>query len=193
MPLSHYSHRIFAITQTYCRFFVILSDQNDCFFYLVFCLSSVLKISLTIKLKNMNTLKRNYGFAFPALIDEFLKPEFHGLQPLGMKIPAVNIKENEDGFALEMMAPGLKKSDFNLELNQNTLTISVESKKTETEKSEKFTRREFQINAFKRSFTLPENIEENQISANYEDGILHVSLPIKKEINQTTKRLIEIS
>ena len=141
----------------------------------------------------MNTLKRNYGFAFPALMDEFLKPEFHGLQPLGMKIPAVNIKENEQGFVLEMMAAGLKKSDFNLELNQNTLTISVENKKTETETTEKFIRREFQIRGFKRSFTLPENIDENSIAAHYEDGILHISLPIKKETHQDTKRLIEIA
>lgn len=141
----------------------------------------------------MNTLKRNYGFAFPALIDEFLKPEFQSLQPLGVKIPPVNIKEDENGFALEMIAPGLKKSDFNLELSQNMLSISVESKKVETEKIEKFTRREFQLGSFKRSFTMPENIDEDLIGAHYEDGILKVFLPFKKETNQNSKRLIQIS
>jgi len=174
--------------------FNTLFRQIDWIFTLVFCLSIGLKNKFNhINDRKMNTLKRNYGFAFPALLDEFLKPEFNGFHPLGMKIPAVNIKENEQGFALEMLAPGFKKSDFNLELNQNTLSISVENKKSETETTEKFTRREFQLGAFKRTFTLPENIDENQISANYEDGILHVFLPIKKETNQNTKRLIEIA
>lgn len=141
----------------------------------------------------MNTLKRNYGFAFPALMNELLLPEFQDLQTLGMKIPAVNIKENEQGFALELLAPGLKKTDFNLELNQKTLTISVENKKIETETNEKFTRREFQLSAFKRSFTLPENIDENSIDASYKDGILNVFFPIKKESTQSAKRMIEIS
>ena len=141
----------------------------------------------------MNTLKRNYGFAFPALLDEFLKPDFAGMQQLGMKIPAVNIKENEHGFVLELAAPGLKKSDFNLELNQGTLTIFVENKISASDSAqEKYTRREFRLGAFKRTFTLPENIDEEAISANYTDGILNIQLPLKKEIPQNPKRLIEI-
>jgi HSP20 family protein len=142
----------------------------------------------------MNTLKRNYGLGFPALLDEFLKPDFVGMQHLGMKIPAVNIKENEQGFTLELAAPGLKKTDFNLELNQGALTIFVENKKTESETvQEKYTRREFQYGAFKRTFTLPENIDEEAISANYTDGILNIQLPLKKETQQNHKRLIEIA
>uniref|UniRef100_UPI004049B383 Hsp20/alpha crystallin family protein n=1 Tax=Flavobacterium sp. TaxID=239 RepID=UPI004049B383 len=141
----------------------------------------------------MKTIKKNYGFTFPALMDELLKPEFAGMQHLGMKIPAVNIKKIENGYELELAAPGLKKEDFNLELNEDTLTIFVENKKNESEETTEYTRREFQYGAFKRTFTLPETVNEDEIKASYENGVLHIQLPNKEATLSKSKRLIEIA
>jgi HSP20 family protein len=143
----------------------------------------------------MNTFKKTQSFGFPALLDEFLKADIgNSATSFGIKVPPVNIVETERGFELVLAAPGFKKADFNLELNENTLTIFVEVNAIEaTEKTQKFTKREFKIGAFKRSFILPESINDLEINANYTDGILHIELP-KKELDLSkTKRLIAIS
>ncbi|MCR9286424.1 MAG: Hsp20/alpha crystallin family protein [Bacteroidetes bacterium] len=114
-------------------------------------------------------------------------------------IPAVNIKESDEGFNLELAAPGLGKEDFKLELENDILTISAE-KKVEKEtaeenenKTEKYTRREFSFQSFKRTFTLPETVDISNINANYENGVLLVNLPKKEEAKPQPARLIEIA
>lgn len=113
---------------------------------------------------------------------------------LGKNIPPVNAKENNDGFSVEVAAPGKKKEDFKIELDNNLLTISSESKKEHKEehKEEKFTRREYSYSSFKRSFSLPKSIDSSKISANYEDGILKIDLPKREESKEKPKRLIDI-
>jgi HSP20 family protein len=112
--------------------------------------------------------------------------------------PAVNIKETEDGFNLELAAPGLEKEDFKLELDNDVLTISAEKKvENETtegndEKAEKYTRREFSYQSFQRTFTLPETIDVSKINASYQNGVLMVTLPKKEEAKPQPSRLIEI-
>jgi HSP20 family protein len=98
--------------------------------------------------------------------------------------PAVNIKENEQGFELEMSAPGLEKDNFSIELNQDVLTISTVNKEEKEEKQEeKFHLREFNLLSFQRSFKFPENIvNAEKIEASYEQGILRLILPKKEEI-----------
>ena len=88
-------------------------------------------------------------------------------------IPAVNIMENEKGFDIELAAPGLKKNDFKVKLENGMLTISAEKKEEKEEKTNKYTRQEFRYNAFTRSFTLPENAKEDDVQAHYEDGVLY--------------------
>ena len=96
--------------------------------------------------------------------------------------PSVNIVENENNFQMELAAPGLEKSDFNIEIVNDNLVISVE-KKSEKEESEKgkFTRREFNYSAFRRSFFLDEKINREGINATYENGVLRITLPKKEE------------
>lgn len=105
-------------------------------------------------------------------------------------LPLANIVEEEKEFVIEMAVPGMNKKDFNVAIENGVITISAE-KKTETEEVKKnFTRKEFSYNTFSRSFTLPENVNEEKIVANYENGLLKLHLgkkvltkvPPKKEI-----------
>ncbi len=142
----------------------------------------------------MNLIKRN-TLPFPSIIDEFLKPDWlGGMQNFGANVPAVNIKESETEFAVELAAPGKKKEDFNIEVDDNVLTISAEAKNEREEKDEKgrYTRREFSYSSFKRAFTLPETVSEADIKASYEDGVLHITLPKREEALPKPKRMIEI-
>lgn len=110
-------------------------------------------------------------------------------------LPAVNIAEDKDCFLVEMAAPGLQKSDFNIEVNNNLMTISCEKKEVNEDKEngETYTRREFSYQSFTRSFTLPESVDCDKISANYEKGILHVSIPKKEEAKPKPIRSISIN
>ena len=108
-------------------------------------------------------------------------------------LPKVNIKETADNYVVEMAVPGLKKSDFKLDLDHQLLSISTEKKETHEEQQENYTRKEFGYSAFKRTFTLPETVDDDKISANYQDGILNILLPKKEEAKQKPARQIKIS
>jgi HSP20 family protein len=142
----------------------------------------------------MNLVKKN-NVLFPSLVDEFLKQDwFGGVQNFTNNIPAVNIKETDTNFSLEVAAPGKIKDDFSIEIDHNVLTISSETK-TENEQSEengRYTRKEFSYSSFRRSFTLPETINADDIKAVYENGVLLVTLPKKEEALPKPKRLIDI-
>jgi HSP20 family protein len=141
----------------------------------------------------MTLVKTNNRFAFPSLIDEFLKPDWMGgMERFNVNVPAVNIKETETNFIVELAAPGKKKEDFNIELDDNMLTISSETTSEQEENEGKYTRKEFSYASFKRSFTLPEIVNEVEIKASYENGVLHVTLPKLAEALPKPKRLIEI-
>lgn len=141
----------------------------------------------------MNLVKRNYSNGYPVVMDQFFKDILGGTQYSQKAIPPVNIKETEQSFNLALVAPGLKKEDFSIEVDNGLLTISykAEAEKTETQEG-KFTRREFTQNSFKRAFTLPENVNDADINAAYQDGILNITLPKKEEEAKPAKRLIEI-
>ena len=110
----------------------------------------------------------------------------------GGTLPAVNVKETEDNYHVELAVPGLKKEDFKVEINEGILTIAAERKTENEEKKEGYTRREFSYTNFTRRFTLPETADENNISASYTDGILAINLPKKEEAKPQPARLIEI-
>lgn len=107
-------------------------------------------------------------------------------------VPQVNIRETAEGYHLEMAAPGLAKDDFKISIENDVLTVSGEKKKETTEKSEKYTRKEFAYNTFMRSFTLPEMVDTEKISARYENGIMTVDLPKKEEAKPKSPREIQI-
>jgi HSP20 family protein len=107
-------------------------------------------------------------------------------------VPAVNVKENETNFEIEVAAPGLTKKDFKLTAENGILTITSEKQEEREEKEKEYTRREFSYRSFSRSFTLPENTNEDEIKANYEDGILKLHVA-KKVIGQPKhKKAIEV-
>ena len=143
----------------------------------------------------MNLVKRNNANrVFPSVMDELFKDLMGGTQYVQKAVPPVNIKETEQEFTLELIAPGLKKEDFNIELDNDLLTVSAEIKSEKTEQEEgKFTRREFSFSSFKRSFSLPETVKEEGINASYQNGILAITLPKKEEALPKAKRLVEIS
>lgn len=99
-------------------------------------------------------------------------------------IPSVNVTETDQNFSIELAAPGLKKEDFNIEVEGNVLMISSEKeseKKEGEEKSNKFFRREYSYSSFSRSFTLPENADAGKISAKYQDGVLILTVAKKEK------------
>jgi len=109
-------------------------------------------------------------------------------------LPSVNIKENADEYKVEVAAPGFDKNDFKLQLDHDLLTISSEKKvETETKDDERFTKREFSYQSFSRSFTLPQTADGDRIQANYDNGILNVSIPKKEEAKPKPTRMIEIN
>jgi HSP20 family protein len=117
--------------------------------------------------------------AFPSIFSDLFQDDhfFEGAF-LRSGTPAVNVKENNTNFEIELAAPGLKKEDFKVDVRNGVLFIS--SKKKE-HKEENYTRKEFSYSSFERAFTLPENVDNQDIKAKYKDGVLNITLK-KKEL-----------
>ena len=107
-------------------------------------------------------------------------------------LPAVNIKESRDNFSVEVAAPGMRKSDFTVNVDEGILNIHAERKEEEIKKEENFTLREFSSTSFTRSFNLPVNVKEDGIKAEYNEGVLKILL--KKEVLESSrKKTVKIS
>ena len=123
---------------------------------------------------------------FPSVFDDFFKPWNEWLPATGqwareLTVPAVNVTENDNAYLVSLAAPGLKKDDFNIDLEGNILTISCEKEENKEEKEAKFTRKEYSYSSFSRSFTLPQEVLQDKIDAAYEEGVLKLTLPKKEE------------
>ncbi len=106
----------------------------------------------------------------------------------GRSIPAVNIKENDKNFEVEVAAPGMDKKNFKVEVENNVLTISAEKKEEKKEKKDNYSRKEFSYESFERSFTLPQDVvDADKIKAKYENGILKIDIPKKEEKAKLSK------
>ncbi|PHK97731.1 heat-shock protein [Neolewinella marina] len=110
-------------------------------------------------------------------------------------LPSVNVRETGDEFIVEMAAPGMKKEDFSIELHNNVLTIRSEVRnEKEEEEAGKYSRREFSYQSFQRSFNLNNQVVNDQeIEATYEDGILRLVLPKQEEAREKPPRQISIN
>jgi HSP20 family protein len=133
------------------------------------------------------TLTRSTGL-MPSVFEDFFRPwndlfetTNSGLFGRVLTIPAVNITENKDDFKVSLAAPGMKKNDFNIDVQGNILTISAEREEKKEEKEEDYTRKEYNFSSFSRSFTLPDEVNKEKIEATYVDGVLNLSLPKKEE------------
>jgi len=135
---------------------------------------------------------------FPTIFNRFFENDLfdwstRNFSDTNTTLPSVNIKEDVNGFEVDMAAPGFEKKDFKIELLNNLLTISSEKKiETETKEGQQFTRQEFSYQSFSRSFTLPNTVEGEKIMAKYENGILKVAIPKKEEAKPRPVKQIEI-
>lgn len=147
----------------------------------------------------MTLVKRNPMDSLPGFFDSFLLkdrldlPEFNNDLRQSYS-PAVNIQENENQFELELLAPGLQKESFSIEMNENILTIAFEKENRQEEEEVKgnsrFTIREFSIQSFKRSFRFPLNVVDTEkVKAKYDAGVLKLVLPKKEEVKLKPKQI----
>lgn len=147
----------------------------------------------------MSLINTNNAGWLPSVFDDMFKTDWLGettnVNTIGTSIPAVNIQETDEDFLVEVAAPGKVKEDFNIELDNDVLTISAEEKqeKETSEKSGKFTRREFSYSTFKRAFSLPDSVDSGKISASYNNGVLEIAIPKREEAKVQAKRMIAIS
>jgi len=108
-------------------------------------------------------------------------------------IPAVNIREGDESFMIEVAAPGLAKENFKVNLDRNRLVISSERREEKNESENEYYRREFSYQSFERSFTLPEStVDGDKITAKYLNGILLVTIPKKEEVKPKPAKEIDI-
>jgi HSP20 family protein len=142
----------------------------------------------------------NWFPSTPSLFDGFFDGEMmdwnrRNFSSTNSTLPAVNVKENTNAFMIEVAAPGMKKDNFRVDYENGRLTISSELKnKKEEKEGETVTRREFSYQSFQRSFTVTEDVvNAEKISANYNDGILLITLPKREEVKPKPAKQIKIS
>ena len=145
-------------------------------------------------------LSNNWFPSVPSFLDRFFEGDVMdwnnwNFAGANSTLPAVNVKENDNEYLIEVAAPGLKKDDFKLNYENGRLTISSEKKEENQEKQgERITRCEFSYQSFQRSFSVPENVvNSNKISARYDDGLLRVMLPKREEVKPKPAKEIKIS
>ena len=103
--------------------------------------------------------------------------------------PRVNVKETPDAYQLEIYAPGRSKEDIKINIDKKLLTISYDKENGQSKEGEKYITKEFSVKPFKRSFTLDDKIDSDNILAKYENGILNLQLPKKAEVKVSTKEI----
>jgi HSP20 family protein len=142
----------------------------------------------------MNLIRKQNPF-FPSLVDELFNQERRvRTSSISSTTPAVNIIEKDNQFMIELAAPGNKKEDFEIEIEDGILSISSSSNKEDnTSEKETFTRQEFSYDSFRRSFTIPESVNISSIEATYNEGVLLIKLLKLEEALPQPKKLITIS
>ena len=131
----------------------------------------------------------------PAYWDDFFNDRFFNQlnsRNSHVNSPAVNISEDDKGYTIEVAAPGIPRKEFNIEVENDVLTISTEQKENKEENKQNFIRREFNYRSFKRSFELPETVDQSEIQASHDSGVLKLMLPKKEEVVQKAPRQIEV-
>jgi len=125
---------------------------------------------------------------FGGVLDNYFKKDYHHRETA----PSVNVIESDQAYQLEYLVSGFKKEEIKVALAQNVLTVNAEKKIENTASNKRYARKEFSFSSFKRSFTLPEKIDAEQMTAKYEHGILSIVIPKKVEENKITSKVIEI-
>ena len=128
---------------------------------------------------------------FPTVFDEFLNSDF--MNTATTTAPSVNVKENEKAYIVELAAPGVKKEYCRVHIDEDhNLCVAIENKfeHKEEDKHAHYLRREFSYTNYEQRYTLPEDVNEEEINAKVEDGILTIELPkLQKVVGKTTKQI----
>lgn len=128
---------------------------------------------------------------FPSIMDDFFNTSWNiPITDYTDSTPAVNVKEDDKFFILHIAAPGINKDDFKICIENKV--ISIEVVKNDENENDDFTRKEFNFNSFKRSFSIPKNVQLSKINASYLNGVLEIQLPKNKEDQVQPKKFIKI-
>ncbi|MBK7435067.1 MAG: Hsp20/alpha crystallin family protein [Chitinophagaceae bacterium] len=136
-----------------------------------------------------NPVARSFDGLFNELFNEFPATFGKTMREDVLGFPPVNIFEKDNHYHLELSVPGMDKSDFTVNLEGKTLTVSGSKKEEKQEGTEKLIRREFSHKSFKRSFTVDDKIDASGILAKYENGILMLDLPKKEEAKNASRQI----
>lgn len=134
----------------------------------------------------------------PSFFDNFLSRDLmdwnnSNFSSTNSTIPAVNIKESDESYMIEVAAPGLSKENFKVNLDRNRLVISSERRESKDENENEYYRREFSYQSFERTFNLPEStVDGDKITAKYANGILLVNIPKREEVKPKPSKEIDI-
>ena len=153
-----------------------------------------------LKLSNRNLPGlTTWDTSIPSIFNRFFDGDWmdwrnSNFAEMNSTLPAVNIQENENGFQIELAAPGMKKDDFKVNFDNGSLIISSEIKDEKNTEDKRFTRREFNYCSFQRTFSIPKNlVNHEKISAAYENGLLKITLPKAEAVKQKPVKQIKIS
>ncbi len=119
--------------------------------------------------------------------DPFFTEDFFQLR--NRWLPAVNIKDSENTYEIDVAAPGFTKKDFDVEIENGMLCITAQKEESKEEKDANYTRKEFSYNSFKRSFSLPDNADPKNVDAKYADGVLKLTLKKVKTKTPAAKKI----
>ncbi len=133
------------------------------------------------------TRRNSSPFFWKSILDDDIFPSFN--VPGNNNLPAVNIREEEKNYFVDLAVPGLSKDDIKIDVKDDLLTISSEQKNENQSNGEGFTRREFSYSSFCRSFHLPEGTDAARIEASYKDGILSVTIPREEKKAELSRQI----
>ena len=141
----------------------------------------------------MNLITTNLNRWKPTLLDELFDDRWFNFDTFNQTFPAVNTIENDNQYLLEIAVPGMDKKDFEIEIQNDLISISSISKQEKEVKDNlNYNRQEFNYNSFHRTFSLPKEVDQSKIKAIYSNGILTITLPKLKEVISKSKKLIEV-
>jgi len=129
--------------------------------------------------------------SFPEFFNDVMENIFNGNEPGSPSYtnPLCNVVENKEGFSIEFALPGFSKKEVTIDIDNNVLTVSGKKEENKKETEQNYTRREFYYGEFKRSFTLPETVDQDKIKATFSDGILNVEIPKKPELQPKSLKI----
>jgi len=141
----------------------------------------------------MNLISTNLNRWKPTLLDELFDDRWFNFDTFNQTFPAVNTIEKDNQYLLEIAVPGMDKKDFEIEIQNDLISISSISKQEKEVKDNLYyNRQEFNYNSFHRTFSLPKEVDQSKIKAIYSNGILTITLPKLKEVISKSKKLIEV-